>query len=245
MTYTTPGGGASVAALDMLKQPHLLIAGSTGSGKSVLINTLIYTLLYRTPAAAQMILIDSKRVELVDYARLPHTLSRATEPDEIGRAVAGAVSLMEYRFKVMEAGRLKKYPGGDVYVIVDELADVVTSCKRDVLADLKKIARLGRAARIHLILATQRPTKDIISGEIKVNIDARVALRVPTRQDSRNIINIAGAETLPRYGRGYYLTPDTLSPELITIPYTEPDALAERVNWWTAQIPKKRFKLFR
>lgn len=234
-TWNTPGGVADNSILDMLKQTHLLIAGSTGSGKSVLINTLIYTALLHSPAKIKFILIDPKRVELVDYKQLPHTIAYTTEPAEIVNTLSAVVDLMESRYKRMQAARQKKSNEPDIYIIVDEFADLMTTSKRETLPQLQRLAQLGRAANIHLFLATQRPTRDIINGQIKVNIDSRVALRCPTPQDSRNIIDRKGAETLPRFGFGYYLTPKGC--DLIPIPYTDPADIAARVRWWEAQKP--------
>jgi S-DNA-T family DNA segregation ATPase FtsK/SpoIIIE len=224
----------------MLKQPHLLIAGSTGSGKSVLINSLIYTALYKPPTVCGFILIDPKRVELNQYRPLPHCLRYASEPDEIAATLAAAVALMDDRYKALQAQGLKEWDGGHIYIIIDEFADLMTTQKRNTLPQLQRLAQLGRAAHLHLIAATQRPTKDIINGQIKVNMDSRLALRCPTAQDSRNIINTKGAETLPRYGFGYYLTPETMTPQLIHIPYTSPPDIANRVKWWTDQITPPR-----
>lgn len=233
--WNTPGGTASALCLDMLEQPHVLIAGSTGSGKSVLLNTLIYTALYRAPTVCNLILIDPKRVELVEYSTLPHCTRYASEPEEITQAIAGTVGLMEARYKSMQARHLKEWDGGHTYVVIDEFADLMTTQKRETLPHLQRLAQLGRAAHIHLIAATQRPTKDIVNGQIKVNMDSRLALRCPTAQDSRNIINIKGAETLPRYGLGYYLTPETITPQLVKIPLTDPAEIAARVKWWEDQ----------
>lgn len=235
--WKTPGGTTAAVCIDMLTQPHLLIAGSTGSGKSVLINSLIYTALYKSPLRCQLILIDPKRVELIDYKHLPHTIAYASEPSDIVAALTAAVSIMENRYKRMQAARIKKSTESEIYVIVDEFADLMTTQKRETMPLIIRIAQLGRAANIHLVIATQRPTRDIINGQIKVNIDTRVALRCPTAQDSRNIINAKGAETLPRYGYGYYLTPSGC--ELVKIPMTPPEAIAERVQWWEAQKPHK------
>lgn len=234
--WNTPGGNAPGVILDMLKQPHLLIAGATGSGKSVLINTLIYIALYHSPATIKFILIDPKRVELIDYKTLPHVIKYASEPAEIVAVLCYAVSLMERRFKEMQRRELKEYDGSHVYIIIDEFADLMTTQKRETMPLLIRLAQLGRAARVHLIVATQRPTRDIINGSIKVNMDSRVALRCPTAQDSRNIINIKGAETLPRYGYGYYLTPETLQPQLIEIPFTPAEDITERINFYLKQL---------
>lgn len=238
--WNTPGGMAAALCLDILEQPHILIAGSTGSGKSVLLNSLIYTALYKPPTVCGFILIDPKRVELNQYKPLPHCIRYASEPNEIAVTIAGAVDLMEERYKRMQAAGQKKSTERDIYIIIDEFADLMTTQKRQTLAPLCRLAQLGRAANIHLIIATQRPTKDIVNGQIKVNMDSRLALRCPTAQDSRNILNDKGAETLPRYGFGYYLTPETMRPELVKIPYTDPAELAARVKWWTDQKDKPR-----
>ena len=235
MTYTTPGGSYPRLCADILAQPHTLIAGATGSGKSVLINATIYTALYSAPCERSFVLIDPKRVELVQYAALPHTLYYASEPPAIRAALAWTVDLMERRYTDMQRTRTKRYQGREVYVIVDEFADLITTDKHAVLPPLCRLAQLGRAAGIHLILATQRPTRDIITGQIKVNIDARLALRCPTRQDSRNIINTAGAEELPRYGKGIYLTPDTMHPVLVEVPMIPEAYINALCDFWLRQ----------
>lgn len=226
-------GTVSKLCLDILKQPHTLIAGATGSGKSVLVNSLIYTALFDSPNKTQFILIDPKRVELIDYKLLPHTIAYSSEPADISRTITNAVKLMNRRYADMQKRHIKHYDGSDIYIIVDEFADLMTTQKRETLPALCRIAQLGRAAGIHLILATQRPTRDIINGQIKVNIDSRVALRCPTKQDSRNIINTGGAELLPRYGSGYYLTPDTMTPILVDIPMTNPAEINGIISHWT------------
>jgi len=231
--WRTPGGLASVICLNMLKQPHLLIAGSTGSGKSVLINSLIYNALYQSPNRCKFILIDPKRVELIDYKALPHTISYSSEIVDILKALQYSVDLMEKRYKAMQRQRIKKSTAADIYIIIDEYADLIIQAKKQVEHHIIRLSQLGRAANIHLILATQRPTRDIVTGAIKVNLDSRVALRCSTAQDSRNIIDVKGAETLPRYGYGYYKTPAEL--KLISIPMIDPRELAERVKWWTNQ----------
>lgn len=231
--WKTPGGTAAAVCLDMLKQPHLLIAGSTGSGKSVLLNTLIYTALYKAPHECNFILIDPKRVELIDYKELPHTLIYASEPPDIAAALDACINLMETRYKTLQAQRLKQWKSDHTCIFIDEFADLMTTQKRETMPQIIRLAQLGRAANLHLIIATQRPTRDIINGQIKVNLDSRVALRCPTAQDSRNIINTKGAETLPLYGFGYYLTPKGC--ELIKIPMIPPEAMTERVQWWEKQ----------
>ena len=241
-TWYTPAGTYSRLCADILQQPHTLIAGATGSGKSVLINSIMAAALYKAPCDVGFVLIDPKRVELVQYDRLPHTALYASERDDIRDAIQRTVATMERRYKAMQRTGTKRYDGAELYVIVDEFADLVTTDKKAVLPALCRLAQLGRAAGIHLILATQRPTRDIVTGQIKVNIDARVALRCPTPQDSRNIIDRTGAECLPRFGEGLYLTPETMQPVLVEIPLTPADELNRLCAWWENQHGRKRRK---
>ena len=216
----------------MLKQPHLLIAGATGSGKSVVINALIYTALFDHPTdgsgGSLFILIDPKRVELAQYKALPHTLQYASEPDE-------------NRYREMQRDGARLYNGGDVYIIIDEFADLMTTQKRLIMPPIQRLAQIGRAAKVHIVLATQTPIAKILPTEIKCNFDARIALRTRSAQDSRNILGLAGCEALPRYGYGYYMTPEqTRKTALPLIPDQE---LSARVQWWTDQkSPLQRVK---
>ena len=238
--WRTPQGSYYSLYKNMLEQPHLLIAGATGSGKSVVINGLIYTALYDSPAAMQFILIDPKRVELVDYKQLPHTVQYASEPGDMVQALEKAMSLTETRYKAMQRDRVKKYQGGGVYVIIDELADLMTTDRRHVQPLLQRLAQIGRAANVHIIAATQCPLAAVIPTPIKVNFDSRVALRTRSAQDSRNILGVKGCELLPRYGQGYYMTPDGLT--LYNIPMQTPDEIATLVTYWKHHR-KPRIKL--
>ena len=222
--------GIPYLSQDILKQPHTLIAGATGSGKSVLLNSIIYTLIQKN--TDKMLLIDPKRVELIQYAGLPQTLGYASEPQTIVNWLNYALWLMEERYKAMQRARVKTYSGEAIYIIIDEFADLMTTNRKQTLPTLCRLAQLGRAAKIHLILATQRPTRDIVNGQIKVNIDSRVALRCPTAQDSRNIIGVKGAETLPKTGTGFYLTPDTLHPIPVKIPFVPENEIQNAINKW-------------
>ena len=231
-TYTTPGGRYSTLYLDMAHQPHLLVAGATGSGKSVVVNGIIHALLVNnSPATCRLVLIDPKRVELVQYKDLPHVLTYAAADGELVRALRQAVQLMESRFSAMQERRLKKYDGSDVYVIIDELADLMLTDKKTAQPLLQRIAQLGRAAKIHLIACTQCPLAKVIPTEIKCNLDSRVGLRTRSAQDSRNILGVAGCELLPRYGQGYYMTPEGL--DRWNLPMIPETWLDEIVTYWT------------
>lgn len=239
--WRTPPGQVYSLYRDMLKQPHLLIAGATGSGKSVVINGLVYTAMYDSPAAVQFILIDPKRVELVDYKPLPHTLMYASEPGEMVEALEKAMEITESRYKAMQRQRVKKYPGGALYVIIDELADLMTTVRRQVQPLIQRLAQVGRAANVHIIAATQCPLATVIPTPIKVNFDSRVALRTRSAQDSRNILGLTGCELLPRYGQGYYMTPDGL--KLYNIPMQPQEDINALVKYWQRSRP--RFRLFK
>lgn len=235
LQWKTPPGTVHGLYKLILDQPHALIAGATGSGKSVAINGIIYTALYQPPQDLQLVLIDPKRVELVKYSKLPHCIAYASEPADIVRTLRKCVDLMERRYKAMQARGMVKSAKPETYIIIDEFADLMTTNKRETLPMLCRLAQLGRAANIHLILATQRPTRDIVNGQIKVNLDCRLALRCPSARDSVNILDRKGAELLPRYGQGIISTPAAYG--LVDIPYIQPTELVARVQWWTAQTP--------
>lgn len=232
-TWTTPQGTAYNLYEDMLQQPHLLIAGATGSGKSVVINGIMYTALYKSPAQVEFILIDPKRVELIDYKTLPHVIQYASEPGDMVQALENAMEITESRYKAMQAQHIKKYQGGAVYVVIDELADLMTTARRQVQPLLQRLAQIGRAANVHIIAATQCPLSSVIPTPIKVNFDSRVALRTRCAQDSRNILGVKGCELLPRYGQGYYMTPAGLT--LYNIPMYSQDETEKMLAYWKAQ----------
>ena len=213
--------GTPVVA-DLAKMPHLLIAGTTGSGKSVMINSIITTLLMRSlPEDVRLIMVDPKRVELAGYNGLPHLyVPVVTEPKQAASALQWAVSEMERRLKVFErlnvrkistynekqaAGEFEHYDNPPqkmpyLVIIIDELSDLMMVAGKDVEASIVRIAQLGRAAGIHLIVATQRPSSNVVTGLIKANITNRIAFNVATGIDSRVIIDQMGAEKLTGLG---------------------------------------------
>jgi S-DNA-T family DNA segregation ATPase FtsK/SpoIIIE len=236
--WRTPAGSAYNIYLDALAQTHLLIAGATGSGKSVLVNGLIYTALFRSPAAVGLILIDPKRVELAPYRPAPHVLRYASEPDTMPAALRYAIELTEARYKLMQAAGRRKFDGADVYVVIDELADLMTTARKEVQPLIQRLCQIGRAARVHVVACTQCPISAVIPTPIKVNFDSRFALRTRSAQDSRNILGRTGCELLPRYGQAYYLTPEGLT--LYTVPMIPDDDINRRVTWWKKQAPRTR-----
>ena len=216
---------------DLLNCPHLLIAGSTGSGKSVLINSIVYTALgTRTPATARFLFIDPKRVELSDYKKLKYWCYDYINDDKnVLSALDRVIDEMFNRYAQMEKNGLKMYDGSDLYIVIDEYADLAITLKKPFQTRILRIAQLGRAVKIHLIIATQRPTRDIIDAAIKTNMDYRIALHTAEAQHSRNIIGQNGAECL-QIGSGYFYTPT--GTEIVSTPYTEPEALRARVQYW-------------
>lgn len=232
MRYRTPGGIIYRLFADMANQPHLLIAGATGSGKSVAENGIIATLLQHSPARVQLILIDPKRVELAAYRKLPHVIKYASEPDTMPDALQKALDIIEDRYRIMQRADALQYDGPDVYVIIDELADLMTTAPKVYRPLLQRIAQIGRAARVHCIACTQCPLSCVIPTPIKVNFDARLALRTACAQDSRNIIGAAGCELLPQYGTGIYRTARGL--ERVSIPYVTRDDIRALVDYWTS-----------
>lgn len=207
---------------DLKKMPHLLIAGATGSGKSVCMNTILVSLLYQNaPEDLRFILIDPKRVELNAYRGIPHLLTPViTDPDKAILALRWAVAEMNHRYKQLEsAGEVniesfnKKKPEEKmpyIVVVIDELADLMMVASKEIEASICRIAQMARAVGIHLIVATQRPSVDVITGLIKANIPARIAFTVSSGIDSRTILNRQGAESLLGAGDMLYQDPNNV-----------------------------------
>ena len=248
--------GTPVVA-DLAKMPHLLIAGTTGSGKSVMINSIITTLLMRAlPEDVRLIMVDPKRVELAGYNGLPHLyVPVVTEPKQAASALQWAVSEMERRLKVFErlnvrkistynekqaAGEFEHYDNPPqkmpyLVIIIDELSDLMMVAGKDVEASIVRIAQLGRAAGIHLIVATQRPSSNVVTGLIKANITNRIAFNVATGIDSRVIIDQMGAEKLTGLGDMLFSKVDWGKPRRIQRCFVSDDEINEIVEFVKSQ----------
>ena len=216
---------------DLAKMPHLLIAGATGSGKSVCINTIIMSFLFRaTPEDLRLILIDPKRVELTGYNNLPHLLgSVVTDSESALENLYWAVKEMERRYellhdagmrdinayneKAIQENELEKLPY--IVIIIDEFADLILTSGKDIELPITRLAQMARAVGIHLILATQRPSIKVITGIIKANFSARIAFQVSSKVDSRVILDQIGAERLLGNGDMLFLPPGKAQPERI------------------------------
>ena len=243
-TWQTPEVTYSRLYADMLNQIHILIAGSTGSGKSTVVNGMMHAALKDSPARVGFILIDPKGCELAEYAALPHVIDYANRPQDIPRALRGAVDLMHCRLAEMKRRRLREYDGSDVYVIIDELMPIMTrpDIKKVCYSPLLDLLALGRAARVHVVACTQSPVAAVIPTPLKCNFDARLALRTVSPQDSRNIIGARGCECLPNpvidhRAEGYYQRGPEITRYLL--PRVEDTERRRVIEYWEKARPRR------
>lgn len=205
---------------DLAKMPHLLIAGATGAGKSVAINTIICSILMRAkPEDVRLLMVDPKRIELSTYEGIPHLLHPVViDPKMASRALQWAVKEMERRYSLMEQERVKSFASYNksaeeklplIVIIIDELADLMMVSSKDVEGSVARLAQMARAAGMHLILATQRPSVDVLTGLIKANFPTRMSFKVASKIDSRTILDTSGAEHLLGNGDMLFLPPGT------------------------------------
>ncbi len=248
-----------IITADLATMPHLLIAGSTGSGKSVAINAMIMSILYKaTPDQVRLILVDPKRLELGIYEGVPHLyVPIITEPKLAANALRNAVREMERRLKVLAAKgvrNLDQYnklfesdtpslfdqeseekPLPQIVIIIDELADLMMLDQSNVEESITRLAQMARAVGIHLVLATQRPSVDVITGLIKANFPSRISFRVATKIDSRTILDANGAESLLGKGDMLYLPSGSARVQRLHAPYTSEKETNAVVEFWRSQ----------
>ncbi len=248
-----------IVTADLSTMPHVLIAGSTGSGKSVAINAMIMSLLYRTtPSQVRLILVDPKRVELGMYEGIPHLFTPIiTEPKAAANALRNAVREMERRLKLLASRSVRNidqynklfegtmpslFEEGEreeplpyIVIIIDELADLMMLDRANVEESITRLAQMARAVGIHLVLATQRPSVDVITGLIKANVPTRISFRLVTKVDSRTIIDTNGAEALLGRGDMLFLPPGTSRLMRLHAPYVSEKETAAIVNFWKEQ----------
>jgi S-DNA-T family DNA segregation ATPase FtsK/SpoIIIE len=248
-----------IVTADLASMPHVLIAGSTGSGKSVAINAMIMSLLYRTtPSQVRLILVDPKRVELGMYEGIPHLFTPIiTEPKLAANALRNAVREMERRLKLLASRSVRnidqynklfegampslfeddpeEHPLPYIVIIIDELADLMMLDRSNVEESITRLAQMARAVGIHLVLATQRPSVDVITGLIKANIPTRISFRLATKVDSRTILDTNGAEALLGRGDMLFLPPGTSRLMRLHAPYVSEKETAAVVAFWKDQ----------
>jgi S-DNA-T family DNA segregation ATPase FtsK/SpoIIIE len=249
-----------IVTADLNGMPHLLIAGSTGSGKSVAINAFIMSILYKaTPEQVRLILVDPKRLELGNYEGVPHLYTPIiTEPKLAANALRNAVREMERRLKLLAAKGVRNIDqynrlfdnGGTpslfeedsddkpipyIVIIIDELADLMMLDSSNVEESITRLAQMARAVGIHLVLATQRPSVDVITGLIKANFPARISFRVATKVDSRTILDANGAEALLGKGDMLYLPSGSARVHRLHAPLVTEKEIAAVVEFWKAQ----------
>ena len=249
-----------IVTADLAGMPHLLIAGSTGAGKSVAINAMIMSILYKaTPDQVRLILVDPKRLELGNYEGVPHLYTPIiTEPKLAANALRNAVREMERRLKLLAAKGVRNIdqynrlfdqsgtpslfdeesdekPIPYIVIIIDELADLMMLDSSNVEESITRLAQMARAVGIHLVLATQRPSVDVITGLIKANFPARVSFRVATKVDSRTILDANGAEALLGKGDMLYLPSGSARVHRLHAPFVTEKEIAAVVEFWKAQ----------
>ena len=241
---------------NVAKMPHLLVAGATGSGKSIYIHSLVASLLYRNPPdSLRFIMIDPKRVELTIYNGIPHMLAPViTETKKAIITLKWLAKEMERRYDVLLSAGVRdilsyhqdknenNLPMPYLVVIIDELADLMATYPREVEASVVRLAQMSRAVGIHLVLSTQRPSVEVITGLIKANITNRIALQVASQIDSRTIIDMAGAEKLLGHGDMLYLAGDTAKPKRIQGPYISEQEVKKVVNYLADQYKNVDFE---
>lgn len=242
---------------DLAKMPHLLIAGATGSGKSVCINGIIGSfLLTRQPGDLQMVMIDPKMVELVGFNGVPHLKGPVvTEMDKVVGALRLVLREMERRYHMFSTLGVRNIDGYNLrrdddhalerlpylVVIIDELADLMMTTPDEVESLLVRLAQMARATGIHLLIATQRPSVDVLTGLIKANIPARIAFAVTSQTDSRVVLDMPGAERLLGRGDMLFLPPDAAKPKRIQGPYIEDKDLQYIVEHWRKVVPNHQY----
>lgn len=214
-----------------IDSPSCMVAGATGSGKSTTINGLLYTLCCQSPNDIGFVIIDLKKISLLDWEFVPHCLNYIRDVDKVPKIIEKFKQTMDNRYNVMLRDRVDKYIGKQLYLVIDEAADLIDTCP-NIIEDLKHISRLGRASGIHLIYATQSPDRKTIPSQLQQNIVFRLGLRCASPLESRQIVNVKGCESLPKYGEGILSSPDFMQPTKVVVPMVDPQIIKYVLDWW-------------
>lgn len=235
VTWQTPGGRYYDISNEALKTEHTLIAGTTGCGKTTFVRSIIQAaLVQHSPAEAQFILIDPKRFELIAYKDLPHTIGYANDPEQALRALEQASRIMDQRARKLERSRCTKYDGPDVYVIIDELNDLMLSAYAGKIKRvMEHIITLGRAMRVHLIACTQNPNAKTIPANIVDCYTCRFGLHCMRGVQSRQIVGIGGCEFLPKHGETIAAIDGQLGKH--KLPYVTEADITPLLRYWTSR----------
>jgi len=236
--WVTPACQVYTIYETLARSGHCLIAGATGSGKSTVMEGMLYTTIaVNSPARAQFILIDLKKVALRHLKNLPHVVSYADTIVTAEEALRMAARRMDARFDQMQRQGVREWQGADLYIVVDECGDLLTSGRKKALTELiQRIGMLGRAAKVHLWLGSQVCTRDIISSAIKANVSTRIALRTATSQESRNICGVSGAEQFPspiQAGKALGLIRNGADIKTWNMPRYTDEQISFLLDWWT------------
>jgi len=244
---------------DLAKMPHLLVAGSTGTGKTIFVNSLLLSLLYKnSPATLKFILVDPKRVEFPVYNGLPHLLCPVIyDAQKTVNALKWLILEMERRFDILSESKARDITGYNemalreealnpmayIILIIDELADLMVVKGREIEAGIVRLAQMARAVGIHLVVATQRPSVEVITGLIKANITSRITFQVASQVDSRTVLDAAGAEKLLGLGDMLYLSAEILKPKRIQGAYVSEKEVRKVVNWIKSKVKPEKSKI--
>nr|MBP7774724.1 DNA translocase FtsK [Candidatus Woesebacteria bacterium] len=240
--------------MDIAKMPHLLIAGATGSGKSVAINTFMCSILFRaSPTEVKFILVDPKRVELTGYNDIPHLLTPViVEPKKVVSALKWATAEMDNRYKRLAEVGVKNINGynelaghtamSSIVIVIDELADIMLYAPAEVEECITRIAQMARAVGIHLVLATQRPSVDVLTGLIKANIPGRIAFNVSSMMDSRVILDTPGAEKLLGRGDMLFIPPDQAKAQRIQGTFVSDKEIGKLIHFIKSQGQQPQYE---
>ncbi len=234
-TWRRPGGSCSVISDKVLEAEHSLIAGATGCGKSTFLHSVMQAFLIQyTPKDAKLVLLDPKVVELKRYKDLPHTIAYKTETEDIVKTLNAMVEEMNSRYQQMSYRDLDMWDGAHIYIIIEELADLMTSPeKASVMVAIQRLTQKGRASGIHVIACTQAPSRKVIPAEITLNFTTRFGLACESAIESKQIVGIAGCEALPDHGGCIYKYRREI--RAVKLPYITRAEIQPLIDFWVNQ----------